>query len=712
MKLSIDAGGGAPGEPDRDQILVTVRSADGEQFTAVARKPTTGLLRRAGTDAPVAADAPDSRRLSAALLVPELVSLLERERRRFAAPLRIMLSIPDDAAHGDLRAVPWELCAIGAWTGETFDRGRPIPLTWHPQIQLVRVVHGATAEARQRAIAGRMLLAAAYTTAGELDGISFDPLMAGHLERSDVSLAAQRLEGTALAPLPVSPGFGRSSVSGLDIARAVGTESVAAFYFAGHHGPDGLVVSSDGDQGDKQPAWFTADHLVGLLQRAGAQVVVLMACDTGRPAAERAPMIANYQSFAEVLVLMGIPWVVSAQAAITNSASQEFGPTFVDWLANGATVVEAAQAASAETRKAAGLMVIHCAPGQPDPYVPEARPPATPLLAELTRPGGRTNRMVNPEVRWGLDRRPLRAILDAGEEAPRLTARLNHAEVVIRRGIFDFDPWWPHERREWLDVDPFRRPVTGPSLADLAAVVSSPPRWLRANAADSSGLGFVIHWDPDSDTDVPGHIAALQSYFPESAIVTCAYGRDHRAGTARLKVHLERMGGGQADVLVRMADVYGEQPVGDQAAAVDADDPDAAALDALRNIRQVGWREAEARISDGASTEVRAVYEYLRERGADASADLAFLCQATPSVVDAAWRAGVQPAFDVRRLPEGAEVMPGCWTLLARSPLTTQLVCWLGRNRELAVVTGLFGDGGPDAGHEKILLQVRDGYGI
>jgi hypothetical protein len=629
-----------------------------------------------------------------------LVSLLARERLRFDAPLRIMLSIPDDAAHDDLRAVPWELCAIGAWTGAEFERTRPIPLTRHPQIQLVRVVRGATAEAGRHAVTGRMLLAAAYTTEGELDGVHFPALMAGRRDRSDVKLAEKQLQGTALPPVPVIPGSGRTSVSGRDITQAIGTDPVAVFYFAGHHGPGGLVVSGEGAQGDKQPAWFTADELVGPLQQAGTQVVVLMACDTGRRPAERALMIAKYQSFAEDLVLMGIPWVVSAQAEISNSASQEFGPTFVRWLADGKTVVEAAQIASAGTRQAAGLMVIHCASDQPDPSVPEVRPPAVRLSAELTKPGRRTSRLVNPEVRWGLDRRPLRGILDAGEDVPRLTARLNYAELVIQRGLFDFDPWWPHQRREWLDIDLFQRPISSPRPIDLAAVVTSPSRLLREETAGSNGLGFVIHWDPDSDTDAQGHIAALQTYFPDSAVVTCVYGRAHQQGTARLQADLDATPGGRVDVLVRAAD--------DQ---VGADEPDVAALATLRNIRRVGWREAEARVHNGTSTEVREVYEYLRERGPDASADLAFMCRAEPSVVDAAWRAGVQPAFDVPRLPEDAVIMRGCWTLLARSPLTTQMVCWLGQNRDLASATGLF-DATPDSGNEKWLMQVRDGYGI
>ena len=694
------------------QIAVVARDADGKRFAALARNPGIGLLRQAGTGSPLALDAPLNRKLSSALFVPELISLLKRERKRFGVPARIVLSIPDNTVHEDLRQVPWELCTIGPWSGEEFDERRLIPLTRHPDIQIVRVVRGAATGAGRHAVAGRMLLAAAYTTHGWLDGAEFDPLMPGGTRRSDVDRAKGWLEETALSPVLVAPGYGRASVSGRDIAHAIGAGKVAAFYFSGHHGSGGLVVSGDNALGDKQPEWFTADDLAGPLLRAGTQVVVLMACDTGRRPFGRAPMIANYQAFAELLVLAGIPWVVSAQAAISNTASQEFGPEFVRWLADGASVVEAAQAASAAMGHASGLMVIHCALDQPDPYVPAARPPAAQLSAELTSPARRRARLVNPEVRWGLDRRALRGILEVGENAANLAARLNYAEGIIRRGIFDFDPWRPHRLREWLDIDAFRRPLFGPKgLEDL---VSSPPRRGGGErpmiaALDSSFTG--IRSQTPISAGISRHCCIT---FPSAGIVTCVSGSAHYPGTARLAADLERMQDGRVDVLA-LADDTGESQLADvQPAADRAAEPDVIALAALRNLRQIGWRGVEALIRDGASTGVRVVFDYLRERQPGRSGDLTFLCQAEPAVVDAAWRAGIRPAFDPSRLPDGAELMPGCWTLLARSRLTPDMVCWLCRIRpELASVTGLIDDGGgPDFGHERWLLQVRDGYGV
>ena len=707
---------------DRGRITVTACGASLQPVVATAKFPGYGVLRWAGTSTPLSLYGPVNRRLRESLLVPELVQLITAERLESGLPARLLLRIPDDLAHDDLRAVPWELCPLGLWVQEGFT-GPLVPLTRHPDVQVVRVVRGAAAlPGLPSSAAGPVLLAAAYGTNGAIGDESFPAL--DQDGSSDVAIAEAQLAGTDLPPERVRPGRRRRGVSARDLEEAIdSSRDAVGFYFAGHHGSGGLVVSADESGGDGRPEWLTVDSLAGPLLRAGVQVVVLMACDTAHPSPRRAQQIAGQQSFAELLVLAGIPWVVSAQGAISNGASQAFGPTFLRWLASGADVVEAAHAGSQSMGPATGLVVVHCAARQPAFSVPETTPPTGRILAGLTNASGRETRLVNPDVRWGLNRGPFRAVLAAPAD-PGLAGRLNRAQEIVRRAAFSVGQR-DFRRREWFFVDPARQPLA--SASDLASLVG-PPRLSvshRDAVADGgSHLGFVVTWDPRSGADVRGHLTALWTCLPRAATVACVTGSAHEQEARRLRAGLARTHLAGVDLLIAadgaLDDLLDEQIDQDPAALTgtaaqgiaDAD-PDAVALAALRNVRQVGWREAGTLLRQGVSTEVRLVARYLEARDPAGSADLTFMCEAEPPVVDAAWRAGIRPEFTPSGLPPGAARMRGCWALLARSRLTPDMARWLyQRGPPLAGVTGLIPEAEPDHGYDDSLAQIRGAYGV
>ena len=702
-------------------IVVTAHgSMSSLAYKATTAFPDVGLLRTAGTANPLALDAPDNRKLTEALLCPEVLDLLTEERRLTGARIRLLLTIPGDAEYARLRAVPWELCVLGTWNESGFTSK---PLTWltsHSDVQIVRVVpEAATTPSPSAPLAGRVLLSAAYHVDGELGELRFRPL--SQLEASDVEQARYELAGTALRPELVLPGPSRRSASLHDLRQAIGAGPVAGFYFAGHHGEGGLVVAGFSPDGDRSPEWLSSDDLAGLLLAQGIQVAVLMACDTGSVPLVRAREIAEHRAFAERLVTAGVPWVISAQGAVTNGATQRFAPVFWRWLASGAAIDEAACAGSEAMAGYAGLIVVHRAPQARDLAVQPAGVPASPILTRVPNGPGVPGQIVSLDVRWGLDRRPIRGILAAGVSDLNLTERLNRAEEIVRQGAFDFDRSLPSRRRQWFFVEAFRHPA---SLGELASRLGRPYLWHThlADAPNGAQLGFVIGWECASEADVPGYLALLQGWLPNAAMVVRVSGREHVSHATLLR---SRIVGEPSDLLLldaADADGHLDTMIVDQgrdalAAAADmpeyAEDPDILALAALRNQRRVGWSAVEARVSRGVSTEVRTVAGYLARRGDTDDGDLTFMCEAEPRVVEVAWRAGIRPQFDPVRLPRLAVGMPGCWALLARSRLSPALVRWLYETGPpLASVTGLVPDAGPDDGYASWVAQAREAYGL
>ena len=721
-EISVDLGWDSTGRDD-GKIALRARGS-WSSCEATTDFPDIGLLRTAGTVNPLVLDGPDNLELTEALLCPEMLRLLADERGRSGDRIRLRLTIPDDAAHARLRSVPWELCALGAWTESGFT-GRPLKrLTMHPDVQIVRVVPAAgNPEAGTAAtLAGRVLLATAYSVDGELGEETFRPL--SQPGPSDADQAIYELTGTFLRPELVVPGPGRKSVSRHDLRQAIGAGPVAGFYFAGHHGDGGLVVSGPAPGGDGNPEWLPGDELAGMLLARGIQVVILMACGTGSVSSARARQIAEHRAFAERLVTAGVPWVVSAQGVMTNGASQRFAPAFWRWLNSGATVDEAACAGSEAMGDGAGLIVVHCAPHLRDPHVRQARTSGSLVLAYLSNAVGRPGRLVSPDVRWSLNRNRVRGIIGLGKSELSLVARLNRAEEVIRQGTFDFDRSLPHHRRHWYHVEAFEHPA---DLKELASGLGDRPHlWhsYLADAPEGAHLGFVIAWDPESEADVTGYLMALQGQLPEAATVVRVSGHEHARHakrlwrqTADMRPDLLLLSTGEADE--RLDDMIHETGPG----ALDdaevrtqyAEEPDTLALAALRNLRPglVGWQTVESFVNRGVSVEVQMVADYLARRDDTEPSDLRFLCEAEPQVVDAAWRAGIRPGFEPSRLPEGAARMPGCWALLARSRLTSAIVRWLHEiGPPLASITGLLPDAGPDHGFEVWLASAREAYGL
>jgi hypothetical protein len=680
--------------------------------------PNIGLLRTAGTDSPVRLDGAENSRVTDALLCPQVVRFLAEERRRGnGARLRLRLTIPGDAEHAPLRAVPWELSTLGMST-ETGFTGAPLrPLTKHPDVQIVRTpAIAAPSAAGTTTLAGKVLLASAYTVSGSVDGTRFGGL--GALGTSDIELAEYELANTSLEPERVLAGPGHTSVSGYDLRQAIGGGPVAGFYFAGH-GADGLVVAAHGSDGDESPEQVTAEDLAGPLVAAGTQVVILMACDIDSASNARARRLTEHRAFAERLSGSGIPWVVSAHGAITNGAAARFAPAFLRVLAAGADVDEAAREGSDAMGDGAGLIVVHCSAGAQDL---EAATPDSAYRPILARVPGRAGWIVNPDLRWGLRRHPVRGVLwtaDPGPE-PGLVSRLNRAEEIVRLGTIDVDPRQPCRRRAWFLVE---------ATADPDRLLARPP-WgghhLR-DAPDGDYVGLVVVWDPESGADGIGHLAVLSAALPNAAIVLRISGSMDNVYAPRLLDDVSRALPGSLDFLTVPASdpdaeldavVYADGPAAlTQAAAGNgfAADPDVLALAALRHLNRVGRRAAWSLLERGVATEVRVVAEYLTstDRSSDDTDDLAFLCGAEPRVVAAAWRAGIQPEFMPSRLPQGAHLLPGCWTLLARSRPSRAIVRWLYEiGQPLASITGLLPESSPDVAYETWLEQAREAYGL
>ncbi len=682
------------------------------------------MLRTAGTARPVRRNGPENRRLTKALLCPEMLEALAREKRRSGQRVRLRLAIPGDERHASLRAVPWELCALGTWTESGFT-GMPLrPLTMHPDVQVVRSVRTTRTFADgSAALVGRILLASAYTVSGSLGRHRFRALE--QFGMSDTDLAEGTLDGTVLRPERVTPGPGRQSVSAYDLRQAISAGPVAGFYFAGH-GAGGLVVSAEGADGDSSPELLTAESLAGQLVAAGTQIAILMACDTAEPSPERPDQIAAHCAFAEGLASAGVPWVVSAHGAITNGASQAFAPAFLAWLASGAAVDEAAQWGAGAMGDGAGLIVVHCAAGLSELSASPVTTSGPPVLARISNAAGSLGRLVNPEVRWGLNRGPIRGILSVGEYKPDLVARLNRAEEIVRQGTFDFDSERPYRRRGWFLVEASRHPLTSAGESELDRLIDQ-PSWRRYldGAPDHGHVGVVVAWDPQSPADVIGHVTAFSTFLPGAAIVVRSSGPADADHALMLQSEMARVGPGAIDFLVIPASgaderldkiLYkGGREALTKAATTEeyADDPDTPALAALRHLHRVGQATAVSLLERGVSTEVRAVFAYLARRDSRKRTELTFMCESEPPVVEAAWRAGIRPEFVPARLPPGAVRMPGCWALLAISRLTPGLVRWLyERGPTLASVIGLLPETAADHGHEASLAQVRDAYGL
>ncbi|NDU72058.1 CHAT domain-containing protein [Actinomadura sp. DSM 109109] len=713
-----DPGGGA------ERLVVTAESAGGS-VSVEGRPPRASsvrlLLRTAGGSRVPAPNAPARRDLSAVLLAPAVRELLERERRASGRTLRLRLDIPADERHAGLRSVPWEWSVLGEWNDAAFD-GVPVELARHSGVRLVREVAAPEPPAPVRDLHGPVVLASAYGVGGALDAWRFDPLTVAAY--SDVAGVVDELRRTVLKPLVVRPGQRRAGVGDADLRGALAGEA-AAFYFTGHHGPGGLVLAGPGRDGDRCPVWLAADDLADLLLESGAQVAVLMACHTAAVPDKDLP-VEEHLAFAESLAAAGVPWVVSAQGEITSGASLRFAPAFFRNLAYGAAVDEAAREGCREMGDQAGLIVVHSSRSQADPVVRaprripwgRAHVVASRTAGDRTRHGRDPRRVVNPDVLWGLDRRPVRGILAAGDGAFDLTARLDLVEEVVRQGLHDAD-CRDLPRRGWFGIDGLDAPAAG--IDALHALVRDREGWraCREHDAAGAGLGFVVTW-PSDDGDpetVVEHLAAVHALLPASATivqVSAPAGEDVRrslalAGRLRHPFDVLAMGASTSDADAGLDALIesGRSLLGADAAGYDAD---SRALAALRQRDLLGWRKTRALVDSGASDSVKAVDEYLEDRG-DASADLAFLCRSTPEVVAAAWRAGVRPVFAPRGLPDGAERMQGCWALLARSRLTPEIVRWLyGHGPPLASITGLLPEPAPDHGFEQWLPQLRAAY--
>jgi hypothetical protein len=704
------------------------------------------MLGRAGTPEPLAPGAPSRRALSEALLSPQMRDLLRDERRETGRVLRLRLAIPGDAAHAGLRAVPWELCHLGEWEEPQGFTGLPVELTRHPGVHLVREVGTDGGPVRDRpTLSGRMMIAAAYGVGGVIGGHAFEPLDPGAF--SDVDAVRRELDQTALPPEVIQPGDRRRGVSAYELRQALAAGGVCGFYFAGHHGPGGLVLAGPGNEGDTQPEWLSAPDLAGLLLACGAEVVVLMACHTAAAldAGSLADRADSHRAYAEELAAAGLPWIVSAQGEITSGASQRFAPAFFRHLAYGATVDEAAYQGCLAMGDHAGLIVVHTSGARMDPVVRRPQAQVRPGLTYRVTPSrghGRQARQpparnpdlpVNPDVRWGLNRGltgdPVRGILADGENGPDLVARLDRTEEIIRQGAFDFNNAQTLRRRGWFGIDGSAHPPV--RAGDLSGMVRYRRglRWYLDADADGAGLGFVVTWAPAGGEDggaIAELLAGIWHLRPAAATIIQVSGAaeaDLRAAAA-----LARRLPGTPDVLAWPA------PPGDIDARLDGlvesgawhataqgpggDETDARALAALRHRGTLGWRKVWPWVEMGASEAVKAVAAYLSQSSEPASSALesgssalAFCCESDPAVVAAAWRAGLRPDFVPARLPSGAPRMAGCWALLARSRLTPEVVCWLyERGSPLASIPGLLPAGDPDHGYEAWLAQLRAAY--
>ena len=693
------------------------------------------MLGRAGTREPLAQGAPLRRALSEALLGPQMRDLLRDERRETGQVLRLRLAIPGDAAHADLRAVPWELCHLGEWEEPRGFTGLPVELTRHTGVRLVREVGADSGPVRDRpTLSGRMMIAAAYGVGGVIGGHTFEPLDPGPF--SDVNAVRHELDQTALPPEVIQPGDRRRGVSAHELRQALAAGGVCGFYFSGHHGPGGLVLASPGSDGDRHPEWFSAPDLAGLLLGRGAEVVVLMACHTATAvdAGSLAGHADDHRAFAEELATVGLPWIVSAQGEITSGASQRFAPAFFRHLAYGATVDEAAHEGCLAMGDHAGLIVVHTSGTHMDPVVrrPQAHRPSltyrvTPSPEHGRRvkppPARNPDLQVNPDVRWGLNRGPVRGILADGESGLDLVGRLDHAEEIIRQGAFDFDNALTLRRRGWFGIDgsAAHPPVQDDDLDKMVGYRQG-LRWYLDADADGAGLGFVVTWAPAGGDDGGGIaelLAGIWRLRPAAATIIQVSGAaeaDMRAAAALARrlpdtPDLLVSPGPPGDIDARLDGPVESGAWPAEAQEPDGDETDARALAVLRHRGTVGWRKVWPWVEMGASEAVKAVAAYLSESSEPGSSALEFCCKSDPAVVAAAWRAGLRPDFVPARLPPGAPRMAGCWALLARSRLTPEVVCWLyERGSPLASIPGLLPSGDPDHGYEAWLPQLRAAY--
>ena len=721
------------------RISITVTGAR-QTFTTTTRPPERHLisriLDRLGTANPLVPGMPLLREINQAFLPQEMLELLADERRDSGRPLRLRLVIPGDEQHRKLRDIPWEVCTPGEWRDPGFT-GMPTEFSRHSDLHLVRETGpGGSTRRSQHRLQGRVVIASAYGVGGVINGYPFEPLQPGHYP--DSKAVEDELRRTALSPDRIRPDWPRQGICADELTRALAGGGVDAFYFAGHHGPGGLVVAGCGPDGDRSPAWLSAPDLARQLASAGTSVAVLMACRTAvaptdgaqgdREQSQRARL-----AFAEELTAAGVPWVVSAQRDISNEESSRFAPIFFRSLAYGATVDEAAQMGCLAMGDHGGLIAVHTAEDSADPVA--GRPPdlgrldlAYRVACRPDRPSSASARLrrdpryrVNPDLLWGLNRGPVRGVLVAAESALVLEERFDRVERIVQQGAVDCGRAQALQRRGWFAIQGSAYPAV--TIEELRAGMSDWASWASCLEAAPGGtaVGLVLTWAPHADGDVRrvlDHLKAISSLLPEAAVViriSCPPGDD-----LRFAAELSRELPGPLDVL---ASPDGAAPDAD--ARLDAlasddltspgdgggGDADALALAALRRQEPLGWRNVWKIVNSGASEPVRTIANYLAPRVGPERTPLEFLCESEPAVVAAAWRAGLRPDFVPAALPRGAALMAGSWALLARSRLTPEIVGWLfERGAPLASIPGLLPAPAYDQGHEKWLPPLRAAY--
>ena len=718
-------------------IAITVTGGR-RTFTTTTRPPGRHLVGRilagAGTASPFPLDSPFIGEMNQALLPPEMLEFLASERRDASRPLRLRLAIPDDEQHRPLRGIPWEMCTPGGWRNPGFT-GMPTELSRHSDLHLVRETGTGGGGRYQQELQGRVVIASAYDVGGIIDGYSFEPLNPGHY--SDANAVEDELRRTALSPDRIKPGWPRQGICADELSRALAADGAEAFYFAGHHGPGGLVVAGSGPGGDRSPAWLSAPDLATQLASAGVTVAVLMACQTAVALADDTARDDRAQSqrarlaFAEELTAAGVPWVVSAQRDISNHDSRWFAPIFFRWLAYGATVDEAAQMGCREMGDRSGLIAVHTTRDSADPVA--RRPPdlgrhdlAYRVAARQDEPSSKSaglrrdaRHRVNLDVLWGLNRKPFRAVLVAAEGALVLEARLSEVERIVQQGVIDSHRPVALQRRGWFAIQASDYPVSRAAELRVADRASWQP-CLEA-APGGAAVGLVLNWTPHTDGDaerVREHIAALSSVLPGAAVIIRIGGLP--GDDMRPADELSRILPGPLDILATLdsaapdanarldALIASGQPL---ASAGGHGAADAMALAALRHRKHLGWRNVSKIVNSGASEPIRAVAAYLAPAAAPERTPLDFLCMSEPTVVAAAWQAGLRPDLVPAALPSGAALMPGSWALLARSRLTPEIVCWLcERGSPLAAIPGLLPSPAPDQGHQAWLPALKAAY--